>query len=65
MLNIVRKLQPEKIEIKEIPKVKKKVRILYIEADEDRVAHQEKGVRSFEQRLVFVHEGRTRIGIER
>ncbi len=59
VLNIVRKLQPEKIEIKEEPKVKKKVKVLYIEADEDHVAHREQGIRAFDQRLVYVHEGRT------
>ena len=61
VLNIVRKLQPEKIEIKETPKVKKKARVLYIEADEDHVAHQEKGTKAFEQRLIYVHEGRTHV----
>lgn len=65
VLNIVRKLQPEKIELKEEPKVKKAVRILYIEADEDHVPHREKGVSAFEQRLVYVHEGRVKVGKDR
>lgn len=65
VLNIVRKLQPEKIEVKEEPKIKKKVPVLYIEADEDHVAHREKGVRAFDQRLVYVHEGRTFINKNR
>ena len=43
VLNIVRKLKPEEIEIQVKPKVKKTARVLYIEADEDHVALQEKG----------------------
>ena len=52
VLNIVRKLQPEKIELKEEPKVKKAVRILYIEADEDHVPHREKGCLLYTSRCV-------------
>lgn len=62
VLNIVRKLQPEKIKVKEEPAVKRTARVLYIEADEDHVAHQKKNSRSFEQRLIYVHEGRNRVG---
>jgi len=65
VLNVVRKFEPEQIEIKEKSKVKKKCQIIYIEADEDHVAHQGKGTRAFEQRLVYVHEGRRRIGKDR
>lgn len=65
VLNLVRKLQPEQIELKEKPSFKKESRILYIEADEDHVAHQEKGLRGFEQKLVCVHEGRIRVGTNR
>jgi len=65
VLNIVRKLQPEKIELKERIKVKKVASILYVEADEDHVPHREKGVSAFEQRLVYVHEGRVRVGKDR
>lgn len=65
VLNIVRKLQPEKIEMKEKPKTKRAVPILYIEADEDHVPHREKGVSAFEQRLVYVHEGRVQVGKDR
>ena len=65
VLNIVRKLQPETIEFKEKPEVKRTARVLYIEADEDHVAHQEKGSRAFEQRLVYVHEGRIRVAKDR
>ena len=52
VLNIVRKLQPEKIELKERFKVKKVASILFVEADEDHVPQREKGVSAFEQRLV-------------
>lgn len=45
--------------------MKKKCQIIYIEADEDHVAHQGKGTRAFEQRLVYVHEGRSRVGKDR
>ena len=65
VLNIVRKLKPEEIEIKVKPKVKKTARVLYIEADEDHVAHQEKGTKAFEQRLIYVHEGRIQVGKDR
>ena len=65
VLNVVRKFEPEQIEIKEKFKVKKKCQIIYIEADEDHVAHQGKGTRAFEQRLVYVHEGRRRVGKDR
>ena len=59
VLNIVRKLQPEKVEIKEAPRRRRKCPIIYIEADEDHVPHQKKGTRAFEQKLVYIHEGRT------
>jgi len=36
------------------------VRVLYIEADEDHVALQEGGI--VEAKLVYVHEGRKKIG---
>ena len=33
--------------------------------DDDHVPHREKGVSAFEQRLVYVHEGRVRVGKDR
>ena len=40
VLNIVRKLQPEELELGEELGFKKVARVLYIEADEDHVAHR-------------------------
>jgi len=37
----------------------------YNKADEDHVPHREKGVSAFEQRLVYVHEGRVQVGKDR
>ena len=65
VLNIVRRLQPEKLDLTEKPSVKKEARVLYVEADEDHVAHREKGVPAFDQRLVCVHEGRVQVGKDR
>ena len=65
VLNIVRRLQPEGLELDKEPVVKRESRILYIEADEDHVAHQAEGIRSFEQRLVYVHEGSVSVGKKR
>lgn len=65
VLNIVRKLQLEELELEEELEFKKVARVLYIEADEDHVAHREKGVPAFEQRLVYVHEGRVKVGKDR
>ena len=65
VLNIVRKFHPEQIEVRKKSKMKKGCRILYIEADEDHVSHCEKGVHGFEQRLVYVHEGRVPVGKDR
>ena len=62
VLNIVRKLLPEELELEEELEFKKVARVLYIEAAEDNVAHREKGVPAFEQRLVYVHEGRVKVG---
>ena len=61
----MRKFETDLVESKEKSKVKKKCQIIYIEADEDHVAHQGKGTRAIEQRLVFVHEGRSRVGKDR
>ena len=58
MLKIDSKLQPDELENEEELEIKKVARVLYIEADEDLVAHREKGVPAFEQRLVYVIEGR-------
>lgn len=65
VLNLVRKFGPEQIDVKTPLKVKRTSRIIYIEADEDHVAHQEKGVRAFDQRLVYVHEGHVSVGKNR
>ncbi len=65
VLNIVRRFNPEKIELKEEPLIKREARIIYIEADEDHVAHREKGVNAFDQRLIYVHEGRVQVGKDR
>ncbi len=39
--------------------------MIYVEADENHVPHQEPGVRAFQQKLVYVHEGAERIGKNR
>ena len=65
MLDIVRKLQPEELELEEELEIKELARVLNNEADEDHVAHREKGVHAFEQRLVYVHEGRVKVGKDR
>lgn len=65
VLNIVRRFQPEKIELEEEPVIKREARIIYIEADENHVAHREKGVNAFDQRLIYVHEGRVQVGKDR
>ena len=44
VLSFVRKLQPEELELEEELEFKKVARVLNIEADEDHVAHREKGV---------------------
>ena len=62
MLNIGRKLQPEDLELEEELEFKKVARVLYFEAAEDHVAHRENGVPAFERRLVYVHEGRVKVG---
>lgn len=67
VLNIVRKLKPEQQE----PNIatssqKRSCPVLYIEADEDHVANQDREGKesstNFEQKLVYVHEGRRRVG---
>lgn len=68
VMNVVRKLNPERYE--NIPKGNKKriCSTLYIEADEDHVADQQRGSKrnnKFEQKLVYVHEGRKRISKDR
>ncbi len=65
VLNLVRKFKPEQIPTKEQAKVKKDCKVIYIEADEDHVPHQDPGVRAFQQKLVYVHEGAERIGKNR
>ena len=65
VMNLVRKFKPEKIEVRKRKKEKKKCDVIYIEADEDHVAHGEKGVPGFDQRLVYVHEGAVRVGKNR
>lgn len=57
VMNIVKDLEKDKIRIEDkLPDKKKKVKILYVEADEDHVPLQhEQGV-AFEK-LVYVHEG--------
>jgi hypothetical protein len=63
VLNLVRKLRPEELE--KVPPVveKKSCRVLYIDADEDHVAGQDG--KSFEVKLINVHEGRTRVNGKR
>lgn len=65
VLNLIRRFQPEQINVKNQLKDKRTSRIIYIEADEDHVAHREKGIRAFEQRLVYVHEGCVSVGKSR
>ena len=62
VMNAIRELGPVSSgEVKSL-RAKETPKILYIEADEDHVAHRNKGVRSFEQRLVYVHEGSVSVG---
>ena len=65
VLNLVRKFQPEQIDVNKRLEDKRTSKIIYIEADEDHVAHREKGVRAFDQRLVYVHEGCINVGKNR
>ena len=65
VLNVVRKFQPEHIQETKQTKEKRTCKVIYIEADEDHVSHQDRDIRAFEQRLVYVHEGNTSIGKNR
>lgn len=65
VMNIVKDLEKDKIKAKDkLPDEKKKVKILYVEADEDHVPLQyEQGV-AFEK-LVYVHEGIDKVSQKR
>jgi len=50
-------------ELPEPPKEKRRVKVLYVEADEDHVAGQDK--KSHLPRLVYIHEGKEQVGKDR
>lgn len=60
VLNAIRSFDSKKVLLKENQGPKRKVKVLYIEADEDHVATQDG--KNIEVRLVYVHEGRTGVG---
>ena len=59
VLNLVRKLRPEELEKARPLAEKKSCRVLYIDADEDHVAGRDG--KSFEVKLINVHEGRKNV----
>ncbi len=63
VMNSIRELGRVENNLVEIKQAKKTVKVLYIEADEDHVALQNGGY--IEPKLVYVHEGRKRIGKDR
>lgn len=63
VMNSIRELGSVGNDVVEIKHVKKPVKILYIEADEDHVALQDKGC--LEPKLVYVHEGKRKISKNR
>lgn len=63
VMNSIRELGSIDNNVIEIKEKKKAVKILYIEADEDHVALQDG--RNVEPKLIYVHEGRTRVGKDR
>ena len=63
VMNSIRELGRIENNAVEIKQEKKAVKILYIEADEDHVALQEGG--HIEPKLVYVHEGRKKVGKDR
>ena len=63
VMNSIRELGSVANNAAKITQEKKAVRILYIEADEDHVALQDKG--QIEPKLVYVHEGKKKVGKDR
>lgn len=63
VMNAIRELGPVKSSELKILKAKETPKILYIEADEDHVALQSGGCA--EPRLVYVHEGKKKVGNDR
>ena len=63
VMNAIRELGPVSNREVNVPRAKETPKVLYIEADEDHVALQLGGCA--EPKLVYVHEGRTRVGKER
>ena len=63
VMNAIRELGPVSSSAVKISRAKETPKILYIEADEDHVALQSGGCA--EPKLVYVHEGRKRIGKDR
>jgi hypothetical protein len=62
VMNSIRELGSIENEAVEIKQDKRTARVLYIEADEDHVALQDGGY--VEPKLVYVHEGKKRVGQE-
>lgn len=63
VMNSIREFGSVDNDAVEIKQERKSVKILYIEADEDHVALQEGG--HIEPKLVYVHEGRKKVGKDR
>lgn len=63
VMNAIRELGPVKSNEVKISRAKEPAKILYIEADEDHVALQSGGCA--EPKLVYVHEGRKKVGKNR
>lgn len=63
VMNTIRKLGCVDNNAVNPKETKRKVKILYIEADEDHVALQKGGI--IEPKLIYVHEGRKRVGKNR
>ncbi|MCL6559849.1 MAG: ISLre2 family transposase [Firmicutes bacterium] len=55
---VIHSFTPE--ELPELPKEKRRLKTLYVEADEDHVAGQDK--KSHLPRLVYIHEGKEKVG---
>lgn len=60
---VVHSFAVEDAELPEPPKEKRRVKVLYVEADEDHVAGQDK--KSHLPRLIYIHEGKEKAGKNR
>ncbi|ACX52280.1 protein of unknown function UPF0236 [Ammonifex degensii KC4] len=58
---VIHNFTPE--ELPEPPKEKRRVKVLYVEADEDHVAGQDR--KKYLPRLVYIHEGKEKVGKDR